>query len=338
MAQEIQEEGGILSEDDLRRYDVEWKNATVVKLQGTKLQHYSVSPPSSGAVLGFILNVMAGYKLTPDSFSENNLSLTLHRLIEVSKFAFAGRSKLGDEKFDNFSGLSKKLASKGFAEEIRSKIDDSRTFTDTSHYGNIYEEARDGGTAHVSVYAADGSAVSLTSTINNAFGSGVRGRQTGILYNNEMNLFTGIDEEAFASNLNLSNQIKPYKIPMSSMSPSLIMDKHFNVGLITGASGGPRIITSIAAVILGSIFGNETLDVTVDRPRIHHQLFPNQVLYENWMEEKHVDDLKMRGHIMNPVIKTAVCGTIKVKNDANERKLLIEAVSDGRKGGQPEGL
>ncbi|ESN98955.1 hypothetical protein HELRODRAFT_66647, partial [Helobdella robusta] len=275
IVKEIQSEGGIITEDDLRNYSIEWKEPTAIKLQGTNLTHHSLRPPSSGVVLGLILNIIAG------NFNANNITRTYHRLVEAFKFSFAGRSKLGDENFVNVTQLINKLSSTQFAEIIRAKIDDSQTFNNATYYGDVYNQLVDHGTAHISVYGPDGSAVAMTSTINTGFGSTVKGSQTSILYNNEMDNFVSPS----VSNSDPANYIEPGKMPMSSMSPTFIMDSQQHIHLISGASGGMRIITAVAGVVMNSLWANETLDRSVDRARVHHQLSPNTLIYEDWLDQ-----------------------------------------------------
>ncbi|ESN98952.1 hypothetical protein HELRODRAFT_162424 [Helobdella robusta] len=339
VAKEVQNAGGIITEEDLKNYEVEWKEATAIKLQGTNLTHHSLRPPSSGVVLGLILNILAGYKLTPNDFSPKNMGLTYHRLVEAFKFSYAGRGMMGDENFVNVSQLMQKMISKEFAEFIRAKIDDRKTFNNTTHYNNSYNQFEDHGTSHVSVYGPDGSAVAMTSTINTGFGSLVKGSKTGILYNNEMDDFSSPFQQNYYGYVpSPTNYIQSGKIPMSSTSPSFLMDSQGNVKYVFGAEGGSRIITALAGVAVGALWGNETLNQSVDRARVHHQLLPDRILYEDWISQMHIDGLKSKGHmseVISPEGWTAVCNIIKINC---YREDCIESVADGRKGGEPDGM
>ncbi|GAB1608084.1 hypothetical protein Ahia01_001092500, partial [Argonauta hians] len=115
-----------------------------------------------------------------------------------------------------------------------------------SHYNPAAPIVFDAGTSHLSVLAPNGDAVSLTSSVNSYFGSKIFGRRTGILFNDQMRNFA-INEE-FDENAvppNEANAIVTNKMPMSSMSPSIITNSNGDVTHIIGGSGAPRIMTSI---------------------------------------------------------------------------------------------
>ena len=143
----------------------------------------------------------------------------------------------------------RELTSEDWARVTRRKIRDDRTSSDPADYGADFYTGEDGGTAHISVRAPNGDAVSVTSTINTYFGSGVLSPQTGIIFNNEMDDFStpGL-KNAYGLEPTEANFIAPGKRPVSSMSPTIITDERGDVRLIIGASGGPKIITSTALV------------------------------------------------------------------------------------------
>lgn len=156
LVDDIRAFGGIVTIDDLVQYSVEWSKPVSTKLRGN-FTLYSTPLPSSGRVLAMILNVMDGYE------ADNSLTF-YQRLIETYKFAYAKRTLLGDVELD--PQFLNEFTNKTFAEHIRSLIRDNQTFNDPHHYGHIYNNGRDDGTAHISVIARNGDAVSVTSTIN----------------------------------------------------------------------------------------------------------------------------------------------------------------------------
>lgn len=159
---------------------------------GTKL--FTTGLPGSGALLSFILNVFEDYGFTSASLADfNATALTYHRMIETFKYAYSFRTNLGDGayvdmtevsamreamisaneldrielRFNIAYKLTRNLTSKSFARAIRERINDERTWQDPRHYGSsINFGAEDHGTAHVSILAPNGDAVSVTSTIN----------------------------------------------------------------------------------------------------------------------------------------------------------------------------
>ncbi len=128
---------------------------------------YTQPPPSSGVLIPFIMRVMRGFVLPKKNVFENlKISgLFYHRLIETFKHAFAARSLLGDESYEEIDSVLKKLSDDNFINEIRAKISDNRTFS-FDYYENKYLNKEDHGTAHLSVMAKNGDAVSLTQTVN----------------------------------------------------------------------------------------------------------------------------------------------------------------------------
>ena len=103
----------------------------------------------------------------------------------------------------------------------------------------------------------------------------ILGEHTGIIYNNEMDDFTISNKDSGSL-----NRISPGKRPVSSQSPLIIIDKDENIRLVLGASGGKKIITSVAQVALLNLVFNENIKQAIDHPRVHHHLIPNEILYE----------------------------------------------------------
>lgn len=156
LADEIKELGGIITIDDFVKYTVEWKKPVVMKLSNNQ-KMYSPPLPASGHVLSLIMNVLNG-------FPPNENVQYFHRLMETYKFAYGKRSALGDVEMD--TKFMNDFLDNDFAKKIRDSIWDNQTFNDVSHYGGVFAIPEDHGTAHMSVLAENGDAVSVTSSIN----------------------------------------------------------------------------------------------------------------------------------------------------------------------------
>lgn len=120
---------------------------------------YTVPLPSSGAILVFMMNLLKDYDLQHNAIS-------YHRITEAFKFAFAKRTFLGDEPTEEIKEMMRNLTSMSYAIEIRKMINDNRTSQDFAYYGAKFTNEDDRGTAHVSIVAPNGDAISVTSTIN----------------------------------------------------------------------------------------------------------------------------------------------------------------------------
>jgi gamma-glutamyltranspeptidase/glutathione hydrolase len=155
-----------------------------------------------------------------------------------------------------------------------------------------------GSTTHVSVTDAAGNAVATTQTVNLLFGSGITVPGTGIVLNDEMDDFSVAPNQPNAFGLvdvHGVNAVAPGKRPLSSMTPTLVLEND-KVRMVAGSPGGPRIITTVLLALLNTIdFGMDPSEA-IAAPRFHQQWVPDELSIEAGVPADVQDALRKRGH------------------------------------------
>lgn len=161
--EDIRAAGGIVTVADLMQYNVRWEKPITLSLKGQRKLH-TLALPGSGALVTFIMNVLNEHLPPEESV------LSLHRIAEAFKFAYAERTKLGDVKFvESVAKVVENLTDYGFAVERRNKINDRRTYDDVRYYGANFSIESDHGTTHINIIAPNGDAIAATASINNMY-------------------------------------------------------------------------------------------------------------------------------------------------------------------------
>ncbi len=320
----VSDAGGVVSVGDLISYTPMEVEPLIAEIGG--LTFVCMPPPSSGGVTMLqALGVLAELGIPPTEPIDTDRER--HLLAESLKHAFADRSRwLADPAF---VGLPVgRLLSDRNAGRIAASIGD--TTRDADRYGTHDALPDDAGTSHVSAVDQWGGAVACTETINLGFGSLVGVDRFGFVLNNEMDDFTTVRGEANAFGLSQSDRNLPAigKRPLSSMSPTIVLDEQ-GVLAVAGASGGPRIITGTLQALLRAISGMDAGDA-VGAPRFHHQWRPDRVFLEP-DADAWAPGFRDRGH------------TVEFRDDVGNVQLIKrsragwQAASDPRKGGRPAG-
>ncbi|KAK9883507.1 hypothetical protein WA026_001683 [Henosepilachna vigintioctopunctata] len=293
---DIKKLNGIITKEDMNNYEPVWEDPIKISLpHGHTL--YAPRLPSSGALVAYIMNML---QLKIDVSQPMSL-VNVQRLIESFKFAYGMRTRLGDTRTPAMNKFVDELTTMEKANLTIQKMKDNETSQDPEYYGALMSNADNHGTAHISILAPNGDAVSVTSTINYYFGSGVSTEHTDIILNDEMDDFSspGIIS-VFNIPPSIDNYIEPGKHPLSSMCPTIILDENNDVKLVIGAAGGTLITTVVADTIVRHLWYNMTIEDSIDACRLHHQLFPMSVQVEECFKDdvEMIDFLTKIGHVI----------------------------------------
>ncbi len=292
---DIKANGGLITLDDLARYQPKEREPLVGSYRGRTI--LTMPPPSSGgAIVLSILNMLEGYDLTELGW---NSAASSHLLIESMRRAFADRSELmADTDFIPVPLAG--LIDKRYAAARRATIDPERASRSLDVRAGAPPGAEPDDTTHFSIVDREGNAVSNTYTLNDAFGSHVTIAGTGMLLNDEMDDFSAIPGQAnqFGLIQGSKNEIAAHKRPLSSMAPTIVLDRENSLWLVIGARGGPRIISTVVQSIVNVIDHGMDLQAAIDAPRLHHQWLPDEVQWEQWgLSADTRRLLESRGHL-----------------------------------------
>ncbi len=273
---EMKRGDGFVSYNDLKAYKSVWRNPLVFSYKDFNV--ISMDAPSSGGIiLNQLFKMIEPYPLNKWKFQSSKY---IHLIAEAERRAFADRSKfLGDP---DFVIIPKSRLLDSIYINSRMGSFDSLKATNSSVLfpGDIViNESEE--TTHYSIIDQYGNAVSVTTTLNGSFGSGVVVSGGGFLLNNEMDDFSSKPGEPNLYGLvgGEANSIQPNKRMLSSMTPTIV-EKNGDLFMVVGTPGGSTIITGVFQTILNVIEFNMTMDEAVEAPRFHHQWLPDQIKLE----------------------------------------------------------
>jgi gamma-glutamyltranspeptidase/glutathione hydrolase len=327
-AEWMKENGGLMTAEDFAGYKAPEREAIRSKYRGYDL--ITMPPPSSGGVhVAQILNILEHFPIR-----HFRASSRVHVITEAMKLAFADRAYwLGDP---DFVKVPRGLVDPVYAAELAKKIDLDHTTAVPAHNmpphweGDIFGKH----TTFLCTADAEGNWVALNQTINTAFGSKVVVPGTGVLLNDEMDDFAvqpGIPN-AFKLVGAEANAVAPGKRPLSSMSPTIVL-KDGKPVIVTGAAGGPTIITQ-ALLLLTHVIDDGMLPAeALAEPRFHHQWNPDELKIEKKFGEGTLSRVKALGHKLAESEGFGACQAIYFDGD---KKLFFPA-NDPRVPGKADG-
>jgi gamma-glutamyltranspeptidase/glutathione hydrolase len=307
LAAAMQKGGGLITADDLAHYEVKEREPIRGTYRGYEV--ISAPPPSSGGtVLVESLNILEGYDLAKlgDRSAES-----IHFTTEAFRRAFFDRAEfLGDPDYAKLPVAQ--LIDKKYGAAWRDSIDDTKAtpskdlkrpaiFSELEQYAAAHPQPwsnrESQHTTHYSVVDADGNAVSVTTTINDWFGSRITADGLGFLMNDEMDDFSAKPGAPNADGLiqGAANAIGPGKRPLSSMTPTIVVHDGRTV-LVLGSPGSSKIITTVANVLMGVVDYGMNIQEAVNAPRFHNQWLPDVLNVERWFSPDTADRLQKMGY------------------------------------------
>jgi gamma-glutamyltranspeptidase/glutathione hydrolase len=291
LAAAIEKGGGLVTAEDLAQYEVKERQPIRGAYRGYEV--ISAPPPSSGGVaLVESLNILEGYDLAKQGAAS---AQNIHLIAEAYQRAFFDRAEfLGDPDYAKIPVAQ--LIDKRYANAWRETIPLRRAtpgsglrrpsiFSQLDSYASSHPQPKSMlepvHTTHYSVVDPDGNAVSVTTTLNESFGSHVTVEGLGFLLNDEMDDFSskpGVPN-VFGLVQGPANAIGPGKRPLSAMTPTIVL-KGGKLFLVLGAEGGPTIITTVANVLTGVVDFGLNIQQAVNAPRLHQQWLPDEIKLE----------------------------------------------------------
>ena len=310
----VRQRGGVLTQADLAGYRPVERQPLVGTYRG--LQVTTFPPPSAGGIA--VLQILAMLERFDLKASGPGASLTLHRLAETERRAFADRSFwVGDP--DHVRVPVAALLDPAYLEaRARSIRDDAATPSSAVAPGALPAE-RGGETLHLVTADSMGGLVTLTTTLNSHYGSGIMAAGTGLLLNDEVDDFAvapGVPNQ-FGLAGGTANAVAGGKRPVSSMCPTIVERPGAPRPLLAlGSPSGSRIVSAVVQTILHTVdFGME-LQEAVDAPRAHHQWLPDVLFHEpRGLPADVAAALRARGHVLEPKTYTWYVAAVGLAQD-----------------------
>ncbi|MEM6666700.1 MAG: gamma-glutamyltransferase, partial [Pseudomonadota bacterium] len=302
---------GDMTLDDLAAYSAIERPAVCADYRGHKV--CGMGPPSSGGyAVGQALGILDGVRVTPAMSVD-----ALHRIAEAQKLAFADRNfYVGDS---DFVSVPSGMLDRAYLAERRGLIRLEATMekaepgippgatpvgTDASNESP--------GTSHISIVDGAGNAVSMTTTIESAFGARLMVR--GFLLNNELTDFSfrHMDEDERP----IANRVAPGKRPRSSMAPTLVFGRDGGLDMVIGSPGGSRIIGYVIRGVIGHVDWGLDPQTIADMPNFGSRNGPFEI-EEGFEDLPVIQELEARGHTVRASSMTSGLNIIVKRPDGS---------------------
>jgi gamma-glutamyltranspeptidase/glutathione hydrolase len=317
--------GGVLDHHDLARYRPIWRTPLRRRFQGHDVYLPSL-PSAGGLVASFALGCAAATDVAGIRYGSPEFVLTWARIFRAA-FSY-GNLQAGDPDHMPESEVAATIETAG-RDITRKELEslESALLPTETPIGDAKAAVRS-STTHFSIIDRDGMCVSNTYSVNTLFGSKMAVAGCGFLLNNTIADFRISSGPNWYGLLQGDrNRLSADRRPASSMTPALVMKDGHPV-MVIGGSGGPRIATAVSQVTATVLGSGLSLSESVRRPRLHHQLFPEDVVLEKGFPKRTVERLEKEGYRIGVVNALGMVCAIRRRLDDNE----ISAVLDPRFG------
>lgn len=297
--------GGLLDAGDFAQYEAKWREPLRATYRGVEV--VAMPPPSSGGVHVLqMLEMLERFDLRSMAAGPR-----AHVLAESMKLAFADRAHwLGDP---DHASVPRGLLDAQYLQGLSARIDEQKVGSVPSHGmpPRWQDDVFGKHTTFLCTADKQGNWVAINQTVNTAFGSKVIVPGTGIILNNEMDDFALAPGVANAFGLvgAQANAVGPRKRPLSSMSPTLLL-REGRPWLVTGAAGGPTIITQVLQLIIGCVDLGLSPQEALLLPRVHHQWRPSALKVEDLLPKEAQQHLRQLGHQLEVGMPFGACQAI----------------------------
>lgn len=277
MINEMKDGNGIFTKADLQNYHAVWRKPIIGKYKNYTV--ITMPPPSSGGIA--LLQLLKTVEKYPLHRWGHNSDSTVQVMVEAERRVYADRSKyLGDPDFYRVPVDS--LLNQGYLDGRMKSFNWNTATPSADIQPGTFSGYESSQTTHYSIVDHDGNVVSITTTLNDSFGSKIFVKGAGFLLNNEMDDFSekpGVPN-MFGLTGGKANSIQPNKRMLSSMTPTIV-EKDGKLFMVVGTPGGSTIITSVFQTILNVIEFDQGMQDAVNAKRFHSQWMPDDVEVES---------------------------------------------------------
>lgn len=292
IVEEMKRGDGIITYDDLKNYQAKARIPHQFVYKGYKIVGMPM-PSSGGLLLHQMMKMIEDRNIRSMGFQSVQ---SVQLMTEVERRAYADRAEyMGDADFYNVPVA--KLTTDAYLRNRMSDYDPMRATPSSAIKPGLQMQKESEETTHLSVLDKDGNAVSITTTLNNSYGSRTVIGGAGFFLNDEMddfsikpgvpNLYGAVGGEA--------NSIQPGKRMLSSMTPTIVM-KDDKPLIVVGTPGGTTIPTQIFQTLVNILEFDMSAEDAVYKPKFHHQWLPDEIMIEKGFPQQVKETLQQMGY------------------------------------------